>query len=51
MLIRSGEDINYEGAATSLDWDPAGDVTDGFVSIWAHQSGEIKDFRLREEQK
>ena len=42
-LIRSGADVNYEGAATSLDWDAAGDVARGFVSIWAYQNGAIVD--------
>ncbi|MBT5774719.1 MAG: ABC transporter substrate-binding protein [Dehalococcoidia bacterium] len=36
-----GDDINYEGAATTLDWDAAGDVTSGFVGIWAFEGGEI----------
>ena len=34
-------DINYEGAASSLDWNADGDVVSGFVSIWAYQNGEI----------
>ena len=36
-----GEDINYDGAATTLDWDSAGDVTSGFVGIWSFQGGAI----------
>ncbi len=36
-----GDDINYEGAATTLDWDGAGDVTSGFVGIWAYDEGAI----------
>ena len=39
--VGDGDDINYEGAATTLDWDAAGDVTSGFVGIWAYQGGEI----------
>jgi len=41
--VGDGDDINYEGAATTLDWDAAGDVTSGFVGIWAYQGGEIVD--------
>ena len=40
-LVRGDMDINYEGAASSLDWNADGDVVSGFVSIWAYQNGEI----------
>ena len=36
-----GDDVNYEGAATTLDWNDAGDVTTGFVGIWQYQDGTI----------
>ena len=36
-----GDDVNYEGAATTLDWNAAGDVTTGFVGIWQYQDGTI----------
>ena len=36
-----GNDVNYEGAATTLNWDAAGDVTSGFVGIWKYDGGEI----------
>jgi ABC-type branched-subunit amino acid transport system substrate-binding protein len=39
--VRNGEDINYEGAATSLDWNDVGDVTSGFIEIWQYAEGEI----------
>lgn len=39
--VGDGDDVNYEGAATTLDWDAAGDVTSGFVGIWSYQGGEI----------
>ena len=39
--VRGGEDINYEGAATSLDWNEVGDVTSGFIEIWQYAEGEI----------
>ena len=32
--VRNGDDINYEGAATSVDWDANGDVPSGFIEIW-----------------
>ena len=42
--VSNGDDVNYEGAATSLDWDAAGDVTSGFVVIWQYTAdGEIED--------
>ncbi|MCY3569415.1 MAG: ABC transporter substrate-binding protein [Chloroflexi bacterium] len=31
---RNGEDIDYEGAAQSLEWDENGDLARGFVGIW-----------------
>lgn len=37
--IRGGEEINYEGAATTLDWDAAGDVLTGFIEIWQYEGG------------
>lgn len=37
--IRDGDDVNYEGAATTVDWDAAGDVATGFIEIWEYQSG------------
>ena len=37
----AGEDVNYEGAATTLDWNEAGDVTTGFVGIWTFEDGAI----------
>ena len=42
--VSNGDDVNYEGGATSLDWDAAGDVTSGFVVIWQYTAdGEIED--------
>ena len=40
-LIRDGDDVNYEGGATTLDWNADGDVTTGFVGIWEYQDGAI----------
>ncbi len=39
--VRDGDDVNYEGAATTLDWNADGDVTSGFVGIWAYLGGAI----------
>ena len=38
-LLAAGEAINYEGAATSLDWNADGDVVTGFVEIWQYIAG------------
>ena len=32
--LASGQAINYEGAASSLDWDENGDLLRGYVGIW-----------------
>ncbi len=42
-LVRGGGDVNYEGAATSLDWNRDGDVTSGWVGIWEYRDGEIAE--------
>ncbi len=33
-IVRGGEDVNYEGAAATLDWDANGDLIRGHVGIW-----------------
>ena len=40
-----GDDINYEGAATNLDWDDVGDVTSGYIEIWEYRDGGIATLR------
>ncbi|MDE2744512.1 MAG: ABC transporter substrate-binding protein [Chloroflexota bacterium] len=41
---RSGEDLDYEGAAQTLEWDENGDLARGFVGIWRFTSqGGIED--------
>ena len=37
--VRAGDDVNYEGAATTLDWNAAGDVLTGFIEIWQYEAG------------
>ncbi len=40
----NGEDIDYEGAAQSLEWDENGDLERGYVGIWRFTAeGEIED--------
>ncbi len=41
---RNGEDIDYEGAAQSLEWDENGDLARGYVGIWRFTAdGGIED--------
>lgn len=39
--IKDGKAVNYEGAATTLDWNANGDVTTGYVGIWQYAGGTI----------
>ncbi len=32
--VAEGTDVDYEGAAQSLDWDANGDLSKGYVAIW-----------------
>ena len=41
--IRSGDEVNYDGAATSLDWDDNGDVTSGYIGVWQFSDGTIEE--------
>ncbi|MYE05960.1 MAG: ABC transporter substrate-binding protein [Chloroflexi bacterium] len=41
--IRSGDQIDYAGAATSLDWDGNGDVTSGYIGVWQYADGTIEE--------
>jgi ABC-type branched-subunit amino acid transport system substrate-binding protein len=40
-LVAAGTDVNYEGAAGSVDFDENGDVV-GYIEIWTVSGGEIK---------
>ena len=44
--VRDGDDVNYEGGATTLDWNADGDVTTGFVAIWEYQNGQIVEIEV-----
>ena len=46
--IDAGEDINYEGAAGSVDLDENGDVSKGTIIIWQVQGGAIETTDSRE---
>ena len=37
--VRDGDDVNYEGVATTVDWNVDGDVSTGFIEIWQYQDG------------
>lgn len=41
--LRNGSDIDYEGAATTLDWNEVGDVTSGYIGIWRYADGGIEE--------
>ncbi len=39
-----GDDVDYEGAAQTLEWDESGDLASGFVGIWRFSAeGAIED--------
>ena len=38
--LASGQAINYEGAASTLDWDENGDLLQGYVGIWRFTQDE-----------
>ena len=41
---RNGDDLDYEGAAQSLEWDENGDLARGFVGLWRFTAeGGIED--------
>ncbi len=39
--LRAGQDVDYEGASGSLEWDPRGDLMTGSITIWTFEAGEI----------
>ncbi len=43
-LLRQGKDINYEGAAGSVDFDKAGDVVTP-IEVWEYRDGKIVTLR------
>lgn len=46
---REGEDIDYQGAAGTLDWDEHGDSTHGYIGFWEFTAdGSITDIEVFE---
>ena len=43
--VRDGNDVNYEGGATSVDWDAKGVVGTGSIGIWEYRDGAIVEVR------
>lgn len=39
--VRNGDDIDFEGSATTLNWNEDGDVTTGYIGIWQYTDGAI----------
>lgn len=42
----NGDDIDYEGAATTLNWDENGDVTTGYIGIFQYSGGTIVELEV-----
>ncbi|MBW1961795.1 MAG: ABC transporter substrate-binding protein [Deltaproteobacteria bacterium] len=47
-LIRAGKDINYEGAAGSVDFDENGDVITP-IEVWKYKQGKLVTVRVEHE--
>ena len=46
-LLRAGEGIDYEGAASTLDWDANGDLRRGHIGVWRFTAdGGIEDVEV-----
>lgn len=39
-LIRDGEEINFEGAGGTLEWDDKGDLSSGHIGVWRFTADE-----------
>lgn len=47
--LRAGADVDYQGAAGTLDWDQHGDSAHGYVGIWEFgEDGSIVDLEVFE---
>jgi len=46
-LLKQGKDINYEGAAGSVDFDANGDVVTP-IEVWMYTGGTMKTIRMEE---
>ena len=45
--VRAGDAIDYDGAASPLDWNATGDLQTGFVEIWEYRGGKIVPLESR----
>ncbi len=47
--LGEGGDVDYQGAAGTLDWDEHGDITHGYIGIWEFaEDGSITEVELLE---
>ena len=47
--LRAGQDVDYQGAAGTLDWDEHGDSAHGYVGFWEFvEDGSIVDLEVFE---
>ena len=44
--VAAGDDIDYEGAATTLNWNEDGDVTTGYIGIFQYTGGAIVELEV-----
>lgn len=40
QVLAEGGEVNYEGAATTLDWDEHGDLRRGYIGVWRFTADE-----------
>ena len=45
-VVAEGWDIDLEGVATSLDWNEDGDITSGYIGVWAYEGGQIVEISV-----
>ncbi len=45
--VRDGDDVNFEGAATPIDWNADGDITSGFIEVWGYRGGALVTIEVR----
>ena len=46
-ILANGDEINYKGASTTLDWDENGDLLRGYVGVWRFTTdGKIEDVKV-----
>ena len=39
-MLAEGREIDFEGAASTLDWDKNGDLLQGHIGVWRFTSDE-----------